>query len=468
MAACEGAPISTEAQRAYARRILLARMRLLQKQGFFGLLLMHLQFSLDPDCATAATDGKRMFFGPAFLDSISDAELEFVMLHEVLHVALAHMTRGKHYDPFLFNIACDIVVNSNILQASGGDTSAITLAAYGISMHLAPNGSEGWQYTAEQVYHMLIDEEKKQGGKQGSSENTADNEQGNGSDAGTGNAPTGPTGKQGRAAKAAARRENADARARAKQAASEDPNAPTAAHWDDHTAWGRSAGDNVLADIWQKRVLDAAEVVSIRNNVRGHGNLPRFAERMVEDLKHPQTDWRAILDAFVQEDISDYTFFPPDRRFDEGGFFLPDFNEREIFLTDILFFVDTSASMSDDAITAAFSEIKGAIDQYDGKLHGKLGFFDAAVVEPTPFENTTEFRKISPIGGGGTSFHVIFDYVREQPEPPLCIIILTDGFAPFPDEDATAGIPVLWLLNNREVDPPWGKVAHIDMDAYER
>ena len=44
---------------------------------------------------------------------------------------------------------------------------------------------------------------------------------------------------------------------------------------------------------------------------------------------------------------------------------------------------------------------------------------------------------------------------------PASIIILTDGFAPFPKEKLEMGIPVLWLLNNDKVDPPWGKVARI-------
>lgn len=46
-------------------------------------------------------------------------------------------------------------------------------------------------------------------------------------------------------------------------------------------------------------------------------------------------------------------------------------------------------------------------------------------------------------------------------KPPASIIILTDGYAPFPQEKLAFGIPVLWLLNNENVDPPWGKVAII-------
>ena len=44
---------------------------------------------------------------------------------------------------------------------------------------------------------------------------------------------------------------------------------------------------------------------------------------------------------------------------------------------------------------------------------------------------------------------------------PASIIILTDGYAPFPQEKLAGGIPVLWLLNNERVNPPWGKSARI-------
>ena len=46
-------------------------------------------------------------------------------------------------------------------------------------------------------------------------------------------------------------------------------------------------------------------------------------------------------------------------------------------------------------------------------------------------------------------------------QPPASIIVLTDGYAPFPKEEAAMGIPTLWLINNDDVTPPWGKVARI-------
>lgn len=127
----------------------------------------------------------------------------------------------------------------------------------------------------------------------------------------------------------------------------------------------------------------------------------------------------------------------------------------------ILFMIDTSGSMSDDMITAAYTEVKGAIDQFDGKLKGWLGFFDAAIIEPQPFKDEEEFRIIKPAGGGGTDFQIIFEYVMKHMEDklPASIIILTDGYAPFPQEKLAGGIPILWLLNNEEANLPWRKIT---------
>lgn len=70
---------------------------------------------------------------------------------------------------------------------------------------------------------------------------------------------------------------------------------------------------------------------------------------------------------------------------------------------------------------------------------------------------------IRAAGGGGTDFQIIFEYVfhHMSDKLPASIIILSDGDAPFPLEKLAGGIPVLWLLNNEEVNPPWGKVARI-------
>lgn len=404
------------------KRLLLSRMRILYNHGFYGLLLMHMIYAVSEEIETACTDGVRITFGIDFLDSLSDSELDFVMMHEILHVVLQHCFRGDVEDPEAYNIAADIVVNSNIMLENGLKTSSITLSKYGIAMHVAPDGKEGHEYTAEQVYAMLAKNLNKKG-----------NNKSSGSAVG-----------------------------RAKKEISKEQHQPVQV-WDDHSQWGKYEEDDTLRDVWLKRFEDAAEAIEIRDPSNARGLLPAFAERILKELKKTQTDWRTILNDFIQEEVVDYSFAPPDRRFDDSPFFLPDFNGKEDRVEDILFMIDTSGSMSDDMIAAAYSEVKGAIDQFNGKLKGWLGFFDAAIIKPQPFSDENEFKIIKPAGGGGTDFQIIFEYVFHHMSDKLSasIIILSDGDAPFPLEKLAGGIPVLWLLNNEEVNPPWGKVARI-------
>ena len=404
------------------KRLLLSRMRILYNHGFYGLLLMHMIYAVSEEIETACTDGVRITFGIDFLDSLSDSELDFVMMHEILHVVLQHCFRGDVEDPEAYNIAADIVVNSNIMLENGLKASSITLSKYGIAMHVAPDGKEGHEYTAEQVYAMLPKNLNKKG-----------NNKSLGSAVG-----------------------------RAKKEISKEQHQPVRV-WDDHSQWGKYEEDDTLRDVWLKRFEDAAEAIEIRDPSNARGLLPAFAERILKELKKSQTDWRTILNDFVQEEVVDYSFSPPDRRFDDSPFFLPDFNGKEDMVEDILFMIDTSGSMSDDMIAAAYSEVKGAIDQFNGKLKGWLGFFDAAIIKPQPFSDENEFKIIKPAGGGGTDFQIIFEYVfhHMSDKLPASIIILSDGYAPFPLEKLAGGIPVLWLLNNEEVNPPWGKVARI-------
>ena len=120
--------------------------------------------------------------------------------------------------------------------------------------------------------------------------------------------------------------------------------------------------------------------------------------------------------------------------------------------------------MTNEEITAAFTAIKQAIEQYNGKLKGWIAFFDASVSEPMPFEDVDDLSKVQPVGGGGTSFQCIFDYINnEMKERPNSLVILTDGFSDFPDEKEAHGLDTLWLLTNKERTPTFGRTAYLNI-----
>ena len=449
------------------RRLQNAKLSLIAKQPFYALLLIHMKLAIDLTCETAYTDGERIAFNPDYFDKLDDNELEFVLMHEVLHAALGHpFRRQEDYDLECYDRACDIVVNSNILYSLNNGKNSKQGFAFkhfkGLE-HKTPSGKNGYECTVEQVYAELQNMPPIPCGSQGG--------QGKGTQS-----PLNISGKSGQKNKSKNKDKDSDKEMSALVASllsgrekygKIDPDADVKADEkmekaDDHSFWEGDEEDNIKRDTWRQHTVDSAEIVSSAGG-QFRGTVPLTAKRMIGELKNPTLDWRTILNDFVQEEICDYSFSPPDKRMEDSPFFLPDFNEKDEKVKDILFMIDTSGSMSDEQITECYGEIYGAILQFGGKLEGRLGFFDAVVVEPIPFTDEEEFKIIRPEGGGGTSFDIIFDYVNEKmsDEPPINIIILTDGYAPFPEEQRANGIPVLWIINNDKVQPPWGKVARL-------
>ena len=94
----------------------------------------------------------------------------------------------------------------------------------------------------------------------------------------------------------------------------------------------------------------------------------------------------------------------------------------------------------------------------------KISFFDTAVSDPVEFTDEESLLSITPVGGGGTSFHSIFNYLKKNlssEDTPEIIIILTDGFAGFPNESVAMDIPVIWIISNDFIQAPWGKTINI-------
>lgn len=423
-----------------SKKVLFARARLLQKNGFYGLLLMHMRFSLSYECEKATANNDYLVFSPEFLMKLEDTELEYVLMHLVTHVALQHYSRAEGLNRKLFFKACDIVVNSNILKSKNMDLNSISIQSEGgVQPHLAPDGSEGHLHSAQEIYEMLL--MKEYDSTDESEDDSEEKSDGSSNDIEDGDSQsTGGTDN-------------------------------TRGHgWDNHTSEISGIEDvDYIEDEWKHRIREASEKTERRNSImklegsRSCGHVPAFFERILQQMRNPLINWRIVLNEFIQEEIMDYSFSPPDRRYDDSPFYLPDFNEKDERVKDILFMVDTSSSMKDEVISDCYYEIKGAIDQYDGKLEGWLGFFDADVKEPKPFSDITEFMIIRPEGGGETSFQCIFDCVNHHKDEiePTCIVILTDGYAEFPDETVSNEIPVLWIIYSSDVIPPWGKCVVI-------
>ena len=144
---------------------------------------------------------------------------------------------------------------------------------------------------------------------------------------------------------------------------------------------------------------------------------------------------------------------------------LPDFNETEEKATGIFFFIDVSGSMDEEEIAECKAEVLSCIRQYNEKVDGYLGYFDYKVSNLQSFNDEESMVSIEALGGGGTSFENIFKYIDQHEDEFECekkkVIILTDGYAEFPDVDTLHVDEILWVINNEEITPPYGEVVRI-------
>lgn len=408
------------------KRMTEERALLIKNNPFFGHLSMGLQLACAP-CKTACTDGSRLIFDPAFAEKLSDQELQFVILHEVLHCVFRHCIRGKGLHSVLYNIACDIVVNSTILAMWGQESMMI---AGEKSMHLAPDGKEGREYNAEEIYQMLIHQNHTNGISQMQTDQNNAN----------------------------------------KSSQMQTDQNPPASMQTDNEGFEKSSFDR--HDIWQG-ICDKAQLQDnwnrkIQSAFRQCGDstgMPQQVRTIVQDIaRRSGLNWKQLLHDFLQSDTYDYNFLPPDHRYAFSDFYLPAYNMDEEHQTadDIWVCIDTSGSVTGEELTCTMAEILDAMRQ--AGLKGRISFFDSNITEPEPFEFENDLKNLTAQGGGGTSFHIIFRYLKEKlyPDLPRAILIFTDGYARFPEQKAALDVPVLWLIcKGGNADVPWGQVIQL-------
>lgn len=405
------------------RRMTEERALLIKNNPFFGHLSMGLQLACAP-CKTACTDGSRLIFDPAFAEKLSDQELQFVILHEVLHCVFRHCIRGKGLHSVLYNIACDIVVNSTILAMWGQESMMI---AGEKAMHLAPDGKEGREYNAEEIYQMLIHQNHTNGIYQMQTD-------------------------QNNANKSSQMQTNQNPPASMQT----DNEGFEKSSFDRHDIWQGICDKAQLQDNWNRKIQSAFRQCGDSTG------MPQQVRTIVQDIaRRSGLNWKQLLHDFLQSDTYDYNFLPPDRRYAFSDFYLPAYNMDEEHQTadDIWVCIDTSGSVTGEELTCTMAEILDAMRQ--AGLKGRISFFDSNITEPEPFEFENDLKNLTAQGGGGTSFHIIFRYLKEKlyPDLPRAILIFTDGYARFPEQKAALDVPVLWLIcKGGNADVPWGQV----------
>lgn len=99
-------------------RMIRARSAIIMDSVFFGSLMVRLEPNATENIPSMGTDGKFIHYNPKFVEKLTDSELKGVIVHEVLHCAMAHHARKGDREHMKWNMACDYAINP-IVKESG-------------------------------------------------------------------------------------------------------------------------------------------------------------------------------------------------------------------------------------------------------------------------------------------------------------------------------------------------------------
>ena len=375
---------------------------------FFGALMLFASIKESTKLDTAATDGRDIFFNKKFLESLTSSEQNALMLHEVLHMALLHVQRRQSRDPYIWNIAADIVVNDLIERNTSFKLpkGAIVDNAYR-------------DKSVEYIYEALLKDNKYKGKKYklSISDIQLTNEEQEKNGIGNGHGLT------------------------------EEEQEEVASYWND-----------------KMQVLKNSDSLIQNDKYGSHstGGWPAGMAREVENILEPEINWRNALWKYIGRTPADFDDL--DRRFLYRGLYL------EGLMTDAIevsVCIDTSGSVSKRLIDQFVAETKGILRSYP---HVKCDFFYSDCKLSGPYDiNQAEQIPILH-GGGGTSFIPFFKYLEKNNSNNFgthkLSIYLTDGYEAFPNWIPSN--PVMWLVSKDGEETknfPFGEVVRISTES---
>ncbi len=398
-------------------KLAAARTRLILDKPFLGALVLRLPLVMaDPDwCTTTATDARKFYYNPEYIEQLTLSETQFTLAHEALHCALSHFARREHRIKHRWDIACDYAINP-LLMKDGLD---------------APPGSlfersyDGM--TAEEIYPYIEDNENEETldqhlyDKPDNQQRSQDHSQ----------EPPPPPPEQ---------KDDEESGASPQQQPDENtqgaPQPPPLSH---------DEQDNLSVQ-WQQRLAGAAQ------QAMQAGKLSGDMARLVDFLIQPQLPWRMLLARYMTALArDDYSYTRPSTRRGDPAIF-PSLRSSQV---DVAIVIDTSGSISESEMKEFITEI----DAIKGQMRARilLHACDAEMDENGPwmFEPWEEFSLPADIkGGGGTNFRPVFEWAETLDRAPDLLIYFTDAEGRFPD--AAPYYPVIWLVKGKQ-PVPWGQ-----------
>jgi predicted metal-dependent peptidase len=384
------APLSVE------DRITKAHIALMQHKetlAYSGLLMVGKVSVVDDEGLTAATNGRDIKYGKSFIESLNDAELRGLILHETKHKMYQHLILWRALykeDPTLANQSCDYVINLELDDLRKRTQGFVVLPEGG----LLDEKYRGLD--SAEVFKLLKKDGDSSGGSNGSPLDTHE--------------------------------------------------------WEQAEAMSELEKSTLI-----KEISSAVRTGAMLAGKQG-GELDRSFEAVMES----KVDWKEQLREFVSSICAgkdESTWAKPNRRWLQQDIYLPSTISTSV--GKLVVAIDTSGSIEDAVISQALSELVAICDNTSPECV-ELLYWDHKVACHEQYregEYTGLLASTKPKGGGGTDVNVVFEYIENHKLTAQCVIIITDGYTPYP---RSYGTPVVWVVvGGSNQTPPFGGVIRI-------
>lgn len=370
-----------------------------------GILMMGKK-QVDPDIPTACTDGRDERYGEAFVASLDNKELAFVVLHESYH----KMNRDLHtwsalakIDMRVANMAMDHVHNLSILKRDPGGSVVKMPMRNGKPIGLADPRFKDMD--VKQVFYILLKEQEENGGGGGGDFPVLDDHD-----------------------------------------------------WDGAKELTKEEIEKLAKEV--DNAIRQGQIIAQKLHGKGHGDM----DRSLYELLYPKVNWRELLREFVSSTCAGMDFSSwrkPNRRYLAQDIIFPSMISERV--ESMLLAIDTSGSIGGPELSRFMSEVTSIAESVNPEKVDLL-YWDARVAGHEVYPNASikdMLASTRPRGGGGTQVSCVSNYMQEHGLRPQCVVVLTDGY--LGSDWGQWNAPVLWcVVGNKNATAPVGQTIHVE------
>jgi predicted metal-dependent peptidase len=355
-----------------ATKIEKAKTQIVFNHAFYACILLRRPIVVTRDIPTAGINREgQIYVNPDFIEPLSNAQVQFLLLHECWHWLKMSFLRKEWRDDQLWNTAEDAVINESLVA------EGFEFVPGGVRFPGADHMS------GEEVYEKLKEKAERRGRR--------------------GDEGTGTNGEDG---------------------------------------WGKGdmmdEGEPMSPDQARQLEIDIKqEIISAAEAARNMGELSGAIKRLVDSILYPKTPWHQILERWMTlQAKNDYCWHKPNKRHAWRGIVLPTLDG--VGMGEVSIIVDTSGSIGQTELNHFNAHVNRIFDLCQPSKINVI-YADSAVAHVDEYESAPV--TLEPHGGGGTDMRVPVRYVEQHFHESQCIVMLTDGYTPWPD--APPDIPMI-------------------------